>query len=87
MIEKAIERWYIIDNEIEVLEKLWFVVITEDIPSIFVIAPKVLKNDKKVEAITSQLKDLIILIKHGEDDFERVYNRDQSQLLNKWLQS
>ena len=59
-------RWYILDSEIKKLKKVKFKVITQDIPAIFVIAPR----NKKTEGWDV---DPIILIKYGEDSYYRVH--------------
>lgn len=86
IIEQSTKRGYITDMEIELLKKFWFTLTIECVPSIFIIAPKLLKDEKKLEvAAIEERKDPIILIKHGEDDFEPVHSWDNSQVLDKRL--
>lgn len=78
-------KWYISDYEKKQLESLWYELLTEKIPAIFIIAPKESKDLSKNETITITKKDPIILIKHGENEYEPVHSRDNSAQLNAQL--
>ena len=67
------ERGYILPQEIKKLKKVWFnVIITEDIPAIFVIAPR---HRHRKEGDPAP----IILIKYGEDKYFRVSTRNHGK--------
>jgi len=72
-------------EEICRLKKGKIIVITEDEPSLFIIAPKTQKSQSKEYIPSPAPKDPIVLIKYGKNAYLPLHSRDNSQMLDAKL--
>ncbi len=79
------KKGWISDEEISFFEKNNYILGTEDVPAIFIIAPTLSKSEAKIVQINK--KDPILFIKKNENEWIPVHSWNHSKTLNQKLVS
>lgn len=86
--EKYSKKGWISKEEISFLESLDYIVGTEDVPSIFIIAPAVSKSNDNIIAVAAVVaSDPVLLVKINENEWIPVHSWDHSKTLIQKLAS